>query len=136
VKTLSDLANLKFEASKMVSDQARNLALAGLAIVWLFAGPFFVGESGQKPEAVLFWAGAALAGALALDLAQLVARTVVLQVIYVRRRDAASDDDDDPVVEDYGPLNWITGLLFYAKIAALSLGYLCILAYFIQAATK
>ena len=80
-KTLSDLGDMKLAASTMASNQARNLGLAGLGIVWLFAGPFFTG-SGDRPDAVLFWAGAALAAALAFDLAQLVARTVVLEVVY------------------------------------------------------
>jgi len=51
--------------------QARKLSLAGVAIVWLFAGPFFQGKVGQAPGNVLYFAGAALSLAMALDLAQL-----------------------------------------------------------------
>jgi hypothetical protein len=126
---LSELGLMKFEASKAASDQARSLALAGLAIVWLFAGPFFT-KGEEKPPDSLFVAGGLLAIALALDLLQLVVRTVALEVSYQATERKADVVVDDPLVSETPGVNVATAVFFYLKMLALVVGYGFVVGYF------
>ncbi|WGY03337.1 hypothetical protein QI633_06135 [Nocardioides sp. QY071] len=130
---LSELATWRFEASKAASDQARTLALAGLGIVWLFAGPFYTGKGDTSPSSALQLAGAALALGLALDLAQLVGRTIALEVNYRRENREADPAEDDPTVSGTPGVALISGLFFYLKVVALCVGYGAIVLYFARA---
>lgn len=127
---LSELADWKFQASKAASDQARALALAGIGIVWLFAGPFFTGDVDDQPARSLWFAGAFLALALALDLAQLVSRTVLLEISYQLANRASNQDEEDPVVTETPWVNKVSGFFFYCKALALCLGFGGIVYYF------
>lgn len=130
---LSELALMKFEASQAASGQVRSLSLAGLVIVWLFAGPFFTGEADETPSSLLFAAGIALTAALAFDVLQLVSRTALLEFAYWRAN-AGSEPDVDPVVKDTPGNNLVTGFFFYAKALGLAAGYACIVAFFVTKA--
>jgi hypothetical protein len=139
---LSELGEWKKDASEKASSQVRALAFGGLAIVWLFAGPFFEGVSKDRPDRALFIAAAALVLALAVDLVQIVARTLILDIVYSRRErssdaQAALDKGKDPDVTNIGPwLNRITGGLFYIKVLALAVAYGCISVFFVSVAAS
>jgi hypothetical protein len=133
---LSQFQRDRSDATKAASDQARNLGLAGIAIVWLFAGPFFKGADTSKPSDLLFFAGAMLSLSLALDLGQLVARALMLDNAYNRTerlpdiREAIANDED-PQVGDVGKgIHRVTRTLFFAKMVGLALGYGAILLFF------
>jgi hypothetical protein len=134
--TLSALQDKRFEATKAASEQARTLALAGVGIVWLFAGPFFQSGSGKHPSNVLFFAGGALALALALDLFQLLARALLIERSYNKQEQradvqAAMLRHEDPGVEDVGSaLRIVTRLFFLLKFTSLAAGYVAILVFF------
>jgi hypothetical protein len=124
---LRQLQQDRFDATKAASDQTRTLALAGLAVVWLFAGPYFLGGSKDKPSGWLFAAGALFGATLIVDLIQLVVRATMLDVIYSRReaqvaQKTGSRAVDDPVVNVGTELRWVTLVLFYAKAISLAVG--------------
>lgn len=129
---LSELAAMKFEASKAASDQARTLALAGLAVVWLFAGPFLQLEEETQPSQSLLGAGAAFAVALGLDLFQLVTRTIALELNYQFKNRRLDPTHPDPEVPDTRGVNLWTGIFFYLKIVALVVGYGSVFLFFWQ----
>ena len=139
---LSELGEWKRDASEKASAQLRSLALAGLAVVWLFAGPFFKGTVPDKPDKALFVAGALLIVALAFDVLQMVARTLILDVVYDRvektpEAQAALAAGEDIEVTGVGEwLNLITGALFYLKVVTLAVGYGFIVAFFVISLTR
>ena len=137
---LSDLEKERFSATKAASDQARPLALAGIAIVWLFAGPFFrdaKGSEAHAPPGVLILAAGAFSVSLALDLMQLAIRAVMLDAIYSDREasDAAQEairNGTDPQVQELGSsLATITRWFWGLKLVALVLGYFCVVGFFV-----
>jgi hypothetical protein len=137
---LSELDELRVTASTAASTQARTLAVAGLALVWLFAGPFYQRTTGAvRPSKLLLLAGALLALAIALDLIQLYARTALLGAAFTRReKDPAVQKEleagNDPTVTDLGAsVNIISAIFFYAKALPLAAGYGLIFAFFIRA---
>jgi hypothetical protein len=135
--TLSDFQQERFEATVAASDQVRKVALAGLAIVWLFSSAFFQGTAQDGPGTLVFIAGGLLSLTLALDIAQLVTRAMTLNASYNKTEDkpeikAALANDEDPQVDDVGKkVEQRTKPLFIGKIITLGLGYLCILIFFL-----
>lgn len=133
---LSKLDEVRREASVTASTQARTLAVAGLAVVWLFAGPFFQEPGSDRPSNMLFIAGAALSLALALDLTQLFLRVTFLNLAYSSAEKAGQAElksGKDPEVVDLGKaLTVVTTGLFYAKAVPLAAGYVLILIFFIR----
>jgi hypothetical protein len=132
---LSSFEEDRFSATVQASDQARKLSLAGVAIVWLFAGPFFRDTNEARPSDLLFFAGGLLSVALALDLAQMVTRALMLDYTYNKfeaRPDVqeALRRDEDPQVYDLGRVHTYTYALFLAKLLALGSGYFLIIFYF------
>lgn len=135
--TLATLDQLRREAAKAASDQVRTLALAGLAIVWLFTGPFFTRGTADRPDWTLFLAAAALALALTLDFAQLATRALMMDYAYSKVEERPDVQEAlaagrEPIVDDIGiGLRWITFSFFVAKTAALGSGYLVVFGYFV-----
>jgi hypothetical protein len=129
---LSVLDDWIFEASEKASTQGRALAIAGIAAVWLFAGPFFLNKQDEEPSALLVWAGASFALVLAVDAMQLIARTALLERAYQRANRHSDPKDKDPVVTDTGSLNPSTATFFYAKFLPLFAGYVLLIVFFLR----
>lgn len=134
---LSALNDLRESSSATASGLVRNLALAGLATVWLFAGPFFQGQQATKPADALYTAGALLVGGLVVDVLQFYAKSTIVQFhFWAAQRTAdrvtpAGDPLDDYDVEDLGgALTWVTGVLFYCKGLLVAAGFVALLSYF------
>ena len=127
----SELRDERNRTSKAASDQARTLALAGLAVVWLFVADFFVGKpSSAHPSNWLTTAGALFALALLFDFLQLLLRAISLYVVYrgaERRTPDMTEDPDIPTV-GFWP-NRVTMAPFFFKSACLLAGY-GVLAYY------
>lgn len=133
---LSQLNTLNGEVSANASTQARTLALAGLALVWLFAGPFFLqSPQASRPSRLLFAAGGLLALSLALDLVQLYARAGLLNSAFTRAQSELQADlaaGRDPDVGSLGRrIQTVTVVLFYVKAVPLGIGYLLVLLFFV-----
>jgi len=134
---LSELNKLNGEISASASGQSRTLALAGLGIVWLFAGPYFLhDEKASRPSELLFAAGGLLALSLALDLIQLYARAGLLNAAFKREQHRLQHElrkTTDPDTKNLGPaLQRVTEILFYAKACPLLAGYVLVLAFFVK----
>lgn len=134
---LSELNTLNGEVSSTASTQARTLALAGLALVWLFAGPFFLATpEAARPSRLLFVAGGLLALSLALDLVQLYARAGLLHAAFRSQQtklQSALKKGEDPETGSLGPhLQKVTAVLFYAKAIPLAIGYVLVLTFFVR----
>lgn len=137
---LRELDKLRQEVSGTASAQVRTLALGGLAVVWLFAAPFFQGIQGARtPSWILSTAGGFFAVSLVLDVIQLYVRSSIVQYRYWRAESdlekVATDETvmDDCEVEDVGSaLTWATAILFYAKGVAVGLGFAYLLFYFVS----
>lgn len=126
--TLEDYRKDYYAYSSKTSDIARQLAFAGLALVWVFKVQKFGGAIGELvvppgllPPALLFCA------ALTLDLLHAITGTLIWGSFasYHERRNVQDDDDVD--APSY--LNWPTLVLFWAKVACVVFAYLGALSY-------
>ena len=132
---LSELNALNGSFSATASTQARTFSFAGLALVWLFAGPFFQREEGAvEPAGTLFVAGVCFAASLGLDLAQLYIRAGLTNAAFHReqlRLQAQVKAQEDPQTGNLGrALSLSTAILFYMKAVPLLVGYVLILVFF------
>ena len=132
---LDELNAERFNASVAASNQGRALAIAGLAFVWLFASDFFLSKTKAHPSSLLAAAGAALALALLVDVAQLYIRWATLEHRFNKAEASAATEPDESSTEfvDIGP--WprrLTIPLFHAKLLCTAVGYV-LLAVFLAA---
>ena len=109
--------------SKAASDSARQLSLAGIAVVWLFKV-----ESGQTVH--LEWstlvAGACFVASLGCDLLQLISGTLVYFFLGKYREGRPLNDRDG----DYPDcILWPIDLFFFAKFGLVIWGYIELLKF-------
>lgn len=121
-----------YDSSGTTSSIIRQLALAGIAVVWLLAGG--LQEDGVNLTQILLAAGLLIVISLFLDLAQYVWTTACLAV-WVRlkekkARNRLNDDNANVDNEEIGdapsavlPIMWV---LFYLKAAATATAYILI----------
>jgi hypothetical protein len=111
---LSEALAAYYEVSGKASDVARSLAIAGLAVVWIFK----VGDGQDaKPAADFILPAALLVIALAADLLQYLAASIVWGTFHRRQEKKLIPKYEDKApempVEARPWFNWI-GLLFYS----------------------
>ncbi|MFJ9021606.1 hypothetical protein ACIRPU_16755 [Streptomyces sp. NPDC102259] len=116
-----------YKAADAVNQQVRQLALAGIAVVWLLAGG--LQSSKINLNDTLLAAGICLISALALDLLHFVFKTATF-AIWVRVKEVekrGNDKGKNVDKEDIGdapdfilPTLWV---LFYLKVAAIGAAY-------------
>ncbi|WP_421108255.1 hypothetical protein [Streptomyces sp. NEAU-S77] len=116
-----------YKAADAVNQQVRQLALAGIAVVWLLAGG--LQSSKINLNDTLLAAGICLISALALDFLHFVFKTAAL-AIWVRVKEVekrGADKGKNVDEEDIGdapdfilPTLWV---LFYLKAAAIGVAY-------------
>lgn len=131
---LDEFEQSRFEASVAASTQARTLALGGLALVWLFAGDFFLERTNSKPSSLLAAAGALFAFCLLADLTQLFVGWALLERAFNRAEradEARPPAEPAPKFVDAGPAvaKW-TVRIFVAKFGLLAGGYAVVAVYF------
>ncbi|MCZ4607393.1 hypothetical protein O3S80_27245 [Streptomyces sp. Lzd4kr] len=121
-----------YDSSGTTSSIIRQLALAGIAVVWLLAGG--LQEDGVNLTAILLAAGLLIVISLFLDLAQYVWTTACLAV-WVRLREKKArttlgndkaNVDKEEIGDAPGPVLPIIWLLFYSKAAATATAYILI----------
>jgi formate hydrogenlyase subunit 3/multisubunit Na+/H+ antiporter MnhD subunit len=122
----------RFSASVAASNQGRALAVAGLAFVWLFASDFFLNKTKAHPSSLLAAAGAVLAFALLLDVAQLYIRWATLEYRFNKAEASppAEHAANSADFVDIGP--WprrLTVPLFHAKLLCTIAGYVLLAIY-------
>lgn len=114
-----------YEASDKASELSRQLAFAGIAVIWVLK----VGnDSGGIPfsnelNTPLYY----FVAALALDLMQYIYKTVAWGVLnHFNWKKYQNNDVDIKVSEK---INWPTNLLFWSKVIAIGVGYVQLLLY-------
>lgn len=122
--TLDDIWGEYETYTKGASDSARQVAFAGIAVVWLFKVD---SGSGIHLDHPLLVAGACFVIALAADLAQYLTGTIVflaLGTVREQKKGAARNADYPELI--LRPMD----VLFLTKMLAVIVGYTSLLAYF------
>jgi hypothetical protein len=116
---VSDARDIYYTASDKASEIARNLALAGVGIVWLVAG-------GLKASAVTLsqdqlWALILLAASLATDLLQYLYRSLAWAIWSRTKESRLGSGAEVQGASVY--LNYPTWFFFYLKMASMMAAY-------------
>lgn len=118
-----------YDATAKVSENTRTLALAAIAVVWLFKteknGAYHIPESLLLPLALVIVA-------LALDFFQHVFRSISWQVAYLHQEKRLNNSEITEETEVYAPdyINLVSYVLFYGKVIVLVAAYHKLLLYF------
>ena len=126
MKTVADYLKDFYELSGKASDISRQLAFAAIAVIWLFKTDTPTGQMTIPPD--LIWPGILIVAALAADLLQYVAGSLIWgsYAHYLERRHIAG-------VERHS--NWLVlpiWGLFLIKIALVIGAYILILLFLIR----
>jgi len=111
--------------SGKTSDVVRQLAFAGIAIIWIFKQD---GEPPIIPRALL-WPIILLAFSLAADLLQYVSATIIWGSFH-RYHEKNNPKDRD--IKASPKLNWPTNFLFYTKIFFVIWAYVSMINYIFE----
>ena len=122
------------KASAQASQVARQLAFAGVGIVWLFSGATGTASELKFPR-LLLWAGMCFVISLGFDLFHAVYRVASFGIYHRMREDAEpSEEDEEPSEELDLPaaMHWPSIGAMVMKLVAVSAGYLFLCIYLIQ----
>ena len=122
---IQELLNTSYEASNKTSELSRQLAFAGIAIIWIFRVGTQSGEV-RFPEELLAPLYCFAAG-LALDLGQYVYKTIAwtaLNHYYWQKH-----KNNETNVEVSGYFNALTHAFFWGKVGLVAFGYIQLLGY-------
>ncbi|UVO16793.1 hypothetical protein [Stutzerimonas stutzeri] len=121
---LSDYKNTYYELSGSASNVARQIAFAGIALIWIFKKDSSTGLS--LPNELL-WPTMLLISGLTADLLQYISASVVWGVFHrVKEIKGHKSDDqlDAPLV-----LNWPALFFFWIKLFLITGGNIAIISY-------
>jgi len=122
---LEDAKTAFYEASATLSENARKLCFAGIAIVWIFK----VGDKNAGGIAFstdLLWPLGAFIMGLALDVLQYFYKSTAWWLYYAVKHKTTADEKE---VQPPGVINFLTFVFFYAKVVSCGYGFYCLLAY-------
>jgi len=122
---LSDYRAAYYELSGKASDVARQLAFAGIALIWIFH------EAGGNPIAIphpLVWPAALLISGLACDLLQYVSGALIWGAFH-RYQEKRLGVDSKKTLSAPAWFNWPGILFFWGKLALVLAGYFLLLKY-------
>jgi hypothetical protein len=115
-----------YDASSTLSDNARKLCFAGIAIIWIFK----VGEknSGGVPFSTdLLWPLGAFVVGLGFDILQYFYKSTAWWIYFeLKHRSGLADDAD---VDPSGWWNAPTTVFFYAKVLCCGIGFYWLVVY-------
>lgn len=123
---LSDYRETYYEFSGKASDVAKQLAFAGIAIIWLFKVQ--LADFPKIPKELIL-PTIILALTLALDLLQYVAGTTVWGIFQWHHENQLEDISQDPEIESSTKLKWPQFTFFILKIITLIFSYYLIIRY-------
>jgi hypothetical protein len=121
---LSDYKNTYYEMSASASNVARQIAFAGIALIWIFKKDSNIGLA--LPNELL-WPTLLLILGLTADLLQYISASVVWGVFH--RTNEAKGHKPDDQLDSPAFLNWPALLFFWAKLIFISCGNIAIIAY-------
>jgi hypothetical protein len=127
---LSEYRQTYQEFSGLASSASRQLAFAGIAIIWIFQRE--ANALHALPISLVFPL-MCMAIALACDLLQYVVSAAVWGIFHrVHERNAVLHDNEDPEVSAHPGLNW-PGIIFYwSKLTMVLVGYLTLINYLLN----
>lgn len=125
---LEDYRETFYTFTGKASDLNRQLAFAGIAIIWLFKKDNLAGLSIPRE---LLWPGVLIVASLALDMLHYVVASVVWRHFYRTQEKLGADEKADLTHDVY--LEWPIYLLFSLKIIAVLAAYVFLVAYFVRA---
>jgi hypothetical protein len=124
---LKDLRESYYEYSRKTSDIARQLGLAGIALVWIFKTDV-AGRQVIPPE--LIPATRFIVIGLALDLLHYVVGTLIWGVYNsLKERSGTGEDAEFSAPR---PINWPTIILFWAKIIIMIYAYVLLIRFLVN----
>jgi hypothetical protein len=123
MKLKDALENYYFHSGK-TSDLVRQLALAGIAVIWLFK--YEVTGVPKVPAQLLLPLGLIVCG-LALDLLQYLVTTVIWGFIHRDKERKGLGEDADFLVSP--KVNWLALFCFWLKVASICAAYCLLLQY-------
>jgi hypothetical protein len=126
---LSDYRKTYEEASSKVSDITRQMALAGIAIVWIFrqvdTGDRIICQELILP--LIFFVAS-----LFFDILQYLYKTIAWYVFFRINEKNNHSQKTDPLIQAKPRMNYPTWALFYLKVLCLVLGYIFVFIYLID----
>lgn len=126
--TLSDYLASYYELSGKASDVSRQLAFAGIAVIWVFHQGH--GSSVDVPGSLI--APAALfIGGLACDLLQYVSGTLIWGAFHRIQEQRLGAGSKKPLTAP-AYFNWPGLFFFWSKLALTLIGYLLLLRYLLS----
>jgi hypothetical protein len=122
---LQDYRETFYTFSGKASDLNRQLAFAGIAIIWLFKKDNLAGLSIPRE---LLWPGVLIVLSLGLDMLHYVVASVVWRYFYRSQEKAGVDEGKVLTHETY--LEWPIYFFFSAKIIIVLAAYVLLVNYF------
>jgi hypothetical protein len=123
---LSDYKVVYEEASSKVSDLTRQMALAGIAIIWIFRQP----DTSEKIickellTPLIFFIST-----LSFDILQYIYKTIAWAIFFRIKEKKTKKQDPDPPMQARPIMNLPTWILFFLKVICLLIGYILIFNY-------
>jgi hypothetical protein len=125
---LSDARKAYYDLSGTGSTVARQLAFAGIALVWVFRAP---GEDTVVLPAALWLPTIFLVSGLALDMLHYLCSAAVWGAFH-RINEKRFPDEPDREVEAPHWLNWPALVAFWGKASSIALAYLLLLRFAVR----
>jgi hypothetical protein len=122
---LKDCRETFYEFSGKLSDNARKLAFAGIAIVWIFKQ----GENGlYSIPGALRTAMLMFVVSLSLDLLQYIYQTIVWGSFHTYKENPLKHDENADFLAPT-TFNNVANVIFWSKVIALVIGYVFMLSF-------
>lgn len=123
---LSDYRATYYEFSGKASDVARNLAFAGIALVWIFKTSD--SPAPKIPNDLILPTGL-LATTLAFDLFQYIVATAIWGFFQWNEERKLHDINEDPDLGAHPCFKWPQNFFFALKLLSVSLAYIFLSSY-------
>jgi hypothetical protein len=121
---VSDYRNTYEEASSKVSDITRQMALAGISIIWIFKQPDTAGKLLSKD---LILPLISFGFTLTCDILQYIYKTIAWYCFYrMHEKKVDPNVDPDPPLQANIRMNRPSWILFWFKVVGLIFGYILI----------
>ena len=132
---LSQARECYYSHSSNASAAARQIAFAGIAVIWVFNQPQ-TGHPISLPASLLFVL-VLLCAALAFDLLQ-YSLSAAIWGFYSRYKEKQLNHQfhNDPDIEPPRELNWPGIVMFWSKLVTLMIAYTCLAKFLIDALSR
>ena len=127
-RKLSEYRNDYYSFSEKASDVSRQLAFAGIALIWIFR----IDDASPSVPVQLIFPVAMFATALALDFMHYVVATVIWGSFSWYHEKKQANESLDPEFDAPRQFNWVTISLFFLKLACVGIGFMLLILYIWQ----